>query len=169
MDEATNIGQDKAELDKMAAYYKDLHTDVWFVHCLQCERVIAVEVSPALPSQANGPRNRLIFGYQGLFLTVRQRLDSNGQGGYMIGYECRCGNDTRLGATEKGVVPEQNILIDKEGRVVQSDPPLVALSPYERAQMQEAVNLNLSISESAPDYEVSYNQERFETFMVERV
>lgn len=159
--------QDATELESMADFYKKQYPEVWFVRCLQCMRIMAVEVSTV---GGNIPdRNRQIFGYQGLFMTTRNRLDTDGQGGYMVGYECACGNDTRLGKHEQGHVQTHTIVKNKEGNVVSADEPIRALSPFEKSQLEATIRINQASATTAPDYENKGNVVRYETFQLERV
>lgn len=159
--------QDEAELGKMADYYKKLHGNVWFVRCLICSRVIAVEVSMA---NGNIPqRGRQIYGYQDLFVTTRTRLDKNQHGQAMVGYQCACGNDTRLGEFEMGEVPTSVMVVNKKNQVVQASAPPRALSPFEREQLRATIALKAASAKHVPDYENNGTVERYESFQLERV
>lgn len=160
--------QDEAELKAMATFYANQYGEVWFVRCLHCMRIIACEVpSPAgnLPD-----RGRQIFGYQDLFITCRTRIDENQHGQKMLGYQCKCGNDTRLGKHEVHEVPTSTTVLDKAGNVVEHTPPPVALSPFEIEQLRSTIKLRQAQDKDGPDYElVNSNTERFETFQLEKV
>lgn len=159
--------QDKAELQAMADFYSKQHGEVYFVRCLHCDRVIAVEVSMA---GGNIPqRNRQIYGYQELFVTTRTRLDKTPAGRPMVGYQCVCGNDTRLGKHERGEVPTSTMVVDKNKRIVQAAAPMKSLSPFEREQMRATVALKQAQDKEPVDYEINGTVERFETFQLERV
>ena len=158
--------QDQAELDAMAEFYRKQYGSVYFVRCLHCQRVIAVEVPTA---NGNIPtRGRQIYGYQELFVTTRERLDKNADGGNMVGYQCTCGNDTRLGEVERGEVPTSIAAADKSGKIVVPAPPLKSLSPFEREQLRNTI-AKRQVSSGKADYEINGNIERFETFQLERV
>lgn len=159
--------QDDAELKSMADFYSKQSGEVWFVRCLNCKRVIAVEVPAAA---GNVPqRSRQIYGYQDLFVTTRTRLDKTPSGKPMVGYQCACGNDTRLGKYEHGEVPVQTIVKDKNDQVVHADPPIRSLSPFEREQMRATIALKQASSKESADYENDGTTERFESFQLERV
>jgi len=159
--------QDEKELQAMAEFYSKQYGQVSFVRCLQCKRVIAVEV----PTRSgNVPvRGVQIYGYQDLFVTTRVRLDKTPDGKPMVGYQCACGNDTRLGEAERGEVPTSHMVVDKNDRVVESSPPMRALSPFEREQIRVTVALKQAGSKKKVDYEINGTTERFETFQLERV
>lgn len=160
--------QDEAELKEMAEFYAKQYGEVWFVRCLNCMRIIAVEVPTA---SGNVPvRGRQIYGYQELFITTRVRLDKTPDGKPMVGYECACGNDTRLGEVERGEVPVSTALVKKgTGEVVVPAEPPKSLSPFERERLRNTVALKQAGSKKKADYEINGTTERFETFQLERV
>lgn len=159
--------QDQAELDAMADFYRKQHGNVWFVRCLVCMRIIAVEVAMA---KGNIPqRGRQIYDYQNLFITTRNRLDKNEHGQNMVGYQCACGNDTRLGKYEHGEVPTSRMVVDKNNQIIEAAAPLRPLSPFEREQARATVAVKQAEAKDKADYELNGNIERFETFQLERV
>jgi len=159
--------QSQEELVSMAEFYAQQYGMVYFIRCMNCERVIAVEVPK--PGGGNTQRGVEIFGYQGLFMTTRNRLDKTPTGKPMVGYECACGNDTRLSALEKGIVPTSTVLYDKAGNITHADPAPPSLSPFERDKMRREVASKEASDSYTPDYEADGNTERYETFIVERV
>lgn len=159
--------QDASEVQKMLDFYAAHFNEVHSVTCLNCNRVIGVEVSP---SNADGivlqGKGRTFYNFNDLTLSVRERLDDNGQGGPMYGYECNCGNTTILAAVEKGEVPERTVLMG-DGGIVSDSGPVAASSPYEMAQLQQRVADNQGNKKA--DYEKTDKVERYETFKIERV
>lgn len=172
------ITQDPAELKAMAEFYGNQYPEVYFVRCLKNDHIIAVECGPAVEGaatqeRATGPRN--IFGYQDQFFTCRVRIDVNEAGQRMIGYECRCGNDTRMSDHERGLVPTRTIKKSRlSGKVVEDTGPVSNLSPFEQAQLHSAVKLSQAAAHDKADYEAYTDKEghiveRFETFEVVRM
>lgn len=169
--------QDQAELEKMADFYAQHYSQVYFVRCLKTNLVVAVECFPAKTIQGfsaiTAPRrggNRDIYDYQGLFLTTRERLDKTPEGFPMIGYEALTGNDTRLSKFERGTINPVQPGEASPAELVNS----FAMSPFERAQLESEVALKQSANKEQVDYELKYSDkgmiiERFETFQVERV
>lgn len=169
--------QSAEELEKMADFYAEHYSQVYFVRCLITGLVVAVECYPAKIIQGfaaiRAPRrggDRDIYDYQGLFLTTRERLDKTPDGFPMIGYEALTGNDTRLSKFERGVVEPVDPENAKPEELVNS----FNLSPFERAQMESEVAINQATTNEQADYELKYSEngmiiERFETFEVERV
>lgn len=165
------IKQDKAELEAMADFYAKDYNEVYFVRDMLADCIIAVECAPARDPLAvdrqTGKRD--IFGYQDLFLTTRLRIDTNEFGHRMVGYESRSGNDTRLADAEVGEVPTVSAQ-----SVLAGGSPSVALSPFERSQLEASVRIKQATSGKKADYEVYTDKEghvveRFETFEVVRM
>lgn len=161
--------QNAAELKRMAAWYGERYQEVYLLRCLNCLRVIGVECAPANGSELVTDRGRALFTYQDLCLSVRQRLDTNAQGMKMMGYECVCGNQTKLATVETGLVATQTVLLNKSGDVVSKSKPIPASSPYEMAQIAATVRLAQASSQTSADYELNETVERFESFQLERV
>jgi hypothetical protein len=170
--------QSESELKAMAEFYGSQYPEVYFVRCLKNNHVIAVEVAPAQQKHATIDResgSRNIFGYQDQFFTTRRRLDVNDNRHKMVGYECACGNDTRLSAFEKGVVPERKMVVAKGSKqIVKADPPLRSLSPFERSQLESQVRISQASARKKANYGSYVDKdgrpvERFESFEVVRV
>lgn len=162
--------QDQKQLAEMLQFYSDNFSEVHKVVCLNCERVIAVEVAPV---RADGvvldKKGRTLYTHNDLCLSVRRRDDLNTKNQPMYGYQCACGNNTLLAKIEKGEVQERTILQNKNGKVVHDTGPIAASSPFERAQTQATIRLKQASGKAKADYETDGNTERYETFKIERV
>lgn len=162
------IEQDKKQVAEMLDYYAKHYLNVWSITCLNCNRVIGVEVAPV---KTDGvvlrAKQRTLYTYQDLCLSVRERLDQNGQGAPMYGYQCVCGNNTILAAVERGEVAERHIVKAPDGSVVGDTGPIAGSSPFERNQQQATVRLKAA--QQKADYETTGTTERYETFKLERV
>jgi hypothetical protein len=167
----TTPKQDQAEIQAMSEFYGERYSEVYLIRCLNCRRVIGVECAPAKGAEGLiTDRGRALFTYQNLCLSVRQRSDSTDFGDKMMGYECICGNDTKLSKPEKGIVAEQTVTVNKISRqVVDKGTPLPASSPFELAQAQFEIDKRTIETSYKPDYEVKGAIERFEGFQLERV
>lgn len=168
-DKANNPwAQNKDDIAAMAEYYKAHFSEVYLIHCMENDHVIGVEVAPA---KNDGvilrAKQRTLYTYQELCLSVRERMDTNGQGGPMYGYQCACGNNTILAAVEKGEVAERTIVKGPNGQIVDDSGPIAASSPFERAQQQTTIRLKAA--QTKADYETDGTVERYETFKLERV
>lgn len=165
------IKQDPTDIAAMGAFYARDYSEVYLIHCLNCNRVIGVEAAPARGNeQLITDRGRALFMYQDLCLSVRQRGDATPHGEKMMGYECICGNKTTLSPMEKGIVATQTVHVSKlNKKVVDMGTPIPASSPFELAKAQQQINQRITDTGYKPDYEVSGNKERFESFTLERV
>jgi len=153
--------QDKKQVAVMLDYYKGGFEQVHSVTCMNCNRVIAVEVAPI---KADGvileEKQRTLYTHGDLCLSVRRREDLTKDGKPMFGYQCICGNNTLLAEVEQGEV--------EEIAAVGAAQPPAASSPFERAQVQATIRLKQASGKVA-DYETDGTVERYETFKIERV
>lgn len=163
--------QDPSEIQRMIGFYGATYAEVYLIHCLNCERVIGVECAPTIGTESLiTDRGRALFTYQALCLSVRERIDSTPDGGKMYGYECICGNRTIDASVELGIVPQQTVHVNSlSKKVIDKGQPLRALSPFESADMVQTVKQNEAQSGYKADYELAGNNERYETFKLERV
>lgn len=162
--------QSAADIKAMADWYAERYSIVWLIHCLNCERVVGVEVAPANPNEQSDTRNSAVFTYQDLLLARRERLDPSPTGQPMRGYECVCGNNTKLSKAEKGVVQEITGRTMAIGGKAVADPgqqPIRSLSPFEQAQVEAEVRIKAASYK--PDFEIDGTKERYESFTLERV
>lgn len=164
-----NYEQDAKEVAKMLAWYSDNFSEVYSLTCMNCKRVIGVEVAPVRSDGIILEKGRTFYNFNDLALSVRRRLDLNDQGQPMYGYECSCGNSTIMAAVERGEVAERTIVKDKNDNVVADTGPVATSSPYELAQTQATVKLKQAGSKKTADYVKSGKTERYETFKLERV
>lgn len=161
--------QDQDRVKEMLGFYSGQFNEVYKVVCMNCKRVIAVEVAPL---KADGvvleKKGRTLYTHDNLCLSVRRREDSTPDNKPMYGYQCLCGNNTLLATVERGEVAERTILKNKQGVTVHDTGPIAATSPFERAKTQAAVREKQASGKPA-DYETNGNMERYETFKIERV
>lgn len=161
--------QDAKQTAAMLDFYAQQFDQVHSVTCLNCNRVIAVEVAPV---KTDGvilrEKQRTLYTHNDLCLSVRRREDVTADGKPMFGYQCACGNTTILAQIEQGEVAERTIVKGAEG-VVSDNGPIAASSPFERAQIQATIKLKQAGSKNKADYETDGTTERYETFKLERV
>src|SRR5689334_9342553 len=90
------------ELDQMLDWYRANFEHVRVVRCgnRKCGAVLALEVSggTGVPLDRRGVA---VLPIGDKLLASRVRLDENEHGEPMMGYQCICGNDTRLSTVEK--------------------------------------------------------------------
>lgn len=97
-------------------FYTDKYPRVNLVTCEKCEQDLAIEVLiPEKQSKAREAHHdgMTIIPIGNTLLASRKRLD------FVMGYECICGNDSRLGEAEKGVLGRglRNTMPHEEGMV----------------------------------------------------
>ena len=162
--------QDKEQVAAMLEFYKAHFNEVHSLVCLNCNRVIAVEVAPV---RTDGvvlrEKQRTLYTFNDLCLSVRRREDVTADKRPMFGYQCACGNNTILAEVERGEVAERTMLKGPDGKIVADTGPVAASSPFERAQVQATIKLKQASSKKAADYETDGTVERYETFKLERV
>lgn len=162
--------QDSGEVQAMLDFYTSHFDEVHSVTCLNCKRVIAVEVAPV---KADGvvlrDKQRTLYTHNNLCLSVRKREDVTAEHKPMFGYQCICGNNTLLAKIEQGEVEERTIIKGPDGSVVSDSGPIAATSPFERAQVNATIRLKQASSKQKADYETDGTVERYETFKLERV
>jgi hypothetical protein len=162
--------QDKNEVAAMLDFYGQHFSEVHSVTCLNCKRVIAVEVAPIKnDGVVLAEKQRTLYTHNDLCLSVRRREDVADNGQPMFGYQCVCGNSTILATVEKGEVAERTVVTNKQGEVVSDTGPIGATSPFERAKMQQRIIEKQASGNVKADYESSDGVERYETFKIERV
>lgn len=167
---APDYSQDESEVSEMLDFYKQAFNEVYKLICLNCERVIAVEVTPV---RTDGvvlmEKQRTLYTHNDLCLSVRRREDRTSDNKPMYGYECSCGNRTILAKVERGEVAERTIIKNKKDEVVGDSGPIAPSSPFERARQQKTILDKQAKSKEKADYETDGNTERYETFKLERV
>lgn len=168
--EKTQYEQDAANVAEMLDYYTKHFDEVHKLTCGNCLRVIAVEVAP----MRNEPvmllkKQRNLFTFNDLCLSVRERDDVTDEKKPMFGYQCACGNNTLVAQVEQGEVAQRTIVRDKAGNIVSDSGAIAATSPFERAQAQASIRIKQASGKVKADYETDGTKERYETFTLERV
>lgn len=144
----------QSDLEQMLAFYKMNFDVVEIVSCSECKSPLCFQLSapkgevPGI-SYAEDGKARITIGDK--LLSWRLRLDEASTGEPMIGYQCACGNDTRIAAIERGKVPV--------AKFQQS------LSPFEKFKIAEEIKA----SDHKADFKQQGNIKHFESFKVERV
>lgn len=91
---------EREQLGEMLDWYKTHFDEVHTVHCQKCKALLCIEChgGHTIGGQRD-ERGLLVIPVGDRMLSHRVRLDQH-DSGRMIGYECICGNDTRLSAVE---------------------------------------------------------------------
>ena len=143
----------ETDATQMLEFYKQHFAVVDLVSCSQCKSYLAFECSGGADSMGLAPNEigKYIIPIGDKLQSSRVRLDEAPTGERMVGYQCECGNDTRIAEVEKGLVPVGGMRS--------------ALSPFEKHSIREKIKANRT---HKPDFKVKGNIKHFESFQVER-
>lgn len=143
----------QSDLEEMLQFYKNTFQSVELVKCDKCKNYLAFELSggDGMGMQAN-ELGKFVVPIGDKLLSYRVRLDEAPTGERMMGYQCACGNDTRVSDVERGKVP---VGLNR-----------VSLSPFEKHKIAEDIR---SDSKYKPKFKKSGDKKTFETFSVERI
>jgi hypothetical protein len=104
-----NVPQvDTAQQKEMLDFYRAQASSVKVITCDKCKTDIAIEVMGDSLGMQKDKRGVTVIPIGEKLLASRVRLDMQTDGSPMVGYECTCGNDTRLASIEKALVPTSN-------------------------------------------------------------
>lgn len=109
-------------------YYLDNYPEVEIVSCAKCKKQLCLWYLDPTQVQAHfGSHHRGMqrVTLSGRLLSSRKRLDGH------MGYECACGNDSRLAELEDGIVPVQKF--NKDGKLLNPDVSLEVYPHHEAA------------------------------------
>lgn len=143
----------KTDIEQMLAFYKNNFATVELVKCEDCKEFLAFELSggDGMGMQTN-ELGKFIVPIGDHLLSHRVRLDEAPTGERMVGYQCDCGNDTRIAEIERGQVP---IGIQR-----------TSLSPFEKHQIAEEIRMD---TKHKANYKKQGNKKFFESFSVEAI
>lgn len=141
------------DIEPMLAFYKNHYQVVDVVKCEMCKAFLAFELAggDGMGMQPN-EIGKYIVPIGNKLVASRVRLDEAPTGERMMGYQCLCGNDSRLAAVERGSVPT--------GKMQTS------LSPFEKFEIAERIRAN---KKHKPDFKKRGAKKFFEKFSVERI
>lgn len=148
------VGEKPSDIQAQIDFYKSHHDVVHLVYCEDgCGELLAVELLGNLEGMQTDNRGMAVVPVSNKLLSHRVRLDETDDGHQMVGYQCECGNDTRLGKIEQGHVPTGQTM----GQV--------AWTPFQRHQAKLAIQA----SGKKVKVKVKNNKRHLESFSVERV
>lgn len=147
---SSEIAQNDAQ--HMLDFYKQHFAVVDLVSCSQCKSYLAFECTGG-DGMGIAPNElgKFIIPIGDKLQSHRVRLDEAPTGERMVGYQCECGNDTRIAEIERGLVPVGGMQ--------------TALSPFEKHQIREKILLD---KKHKPKFKKIGNIKHFESFQVER-
>ncbi len=142
----------EANAQQMLEFYKQHFAVVDIVSCGKCHSFLAFECSGG-DGMGIAPNElgKYIIPIGDKLQSHRVRLDEAPNGERMVGYQCECGNDTRIAEIERGLVPVGGMQ--------------VALSPFEKHQIREKIMLD---KKHKANFKKVGNIKHFESFQVER-
>lgn len=141
------------DVDQMLAFYKQHFAVVDVVSCSKCKSFLAFECSGGDGmGLAPNELGKYLIPIGDKLQSHRVRLDEAPTGERMVGYQCECGNDTRVADVERGLVPVGAMQ--------------TALSPFEKHQISEKIRADKN---HKPKFKQVGQVKTFETFKVERV
>lgn len=143
----------EADVEQMLAFYKQQFAVVDLVSCSACKSFLAFEcVGGESMGIAPNELGKFIIPIGEKLMSHRVRLDEAPTGERMVGYQCECGNDTRIAEVERGLVPVGGLR--------------TALSPFEKHQISNKIKAD---RKHKPDFKKVGNIKHYESFQVERV
>jgi hypothetical protein len=120
------------------------------VHHVECQRCRSL-VGLVLTDQSLGDEP-VIVPVGSKLLAIRERLDKTPDGEHMIGFQCECGNDTRISEAELHHEPDDGWRGDVRTNA-------------ELKRIEKAID---KCDEHEADYESNKDMTRYETFTVKR-
>jgi hypothetical protein len=88
-----------AEATDILTYYLDNYNEVYSLICDKCKETLAIEYFDESNPNSNHHQQRQVIAISEKMRSYRKRLDG------AMGYQCSCGNDTKLAEIEAGIVP----------------------------------------------------------------
>jgi len=136
---------EQAKADDILKYYVDNYTEVYYLICDKCKQSLALEVLDLSKPNPHHHQARQVIPITDKLKSSRPRLDG------AMGYQCVCGNDTRMSAVEAGIIPQGPYPSD--------------ILPHHEAQIRERIaQLNYH-----PDIRLKGKDIITETFRVRRI
>jgi len=142
-----------SDAQQMLEFYKQHFAVVELVSCSECKSFLAFEcMGGDGMGMAQNELGKYVIPIGSKLMSHRVRLDEAPTGERMVGYQCECGNDSRIAAVERGIVPIGAVQ--------------TALSPFEKHQIAEKIRADRNYK---PNFKKVGPIKHFETFQVERV
>lgn len=143
-------------IEEMIDFYKGQFEHVDVVACNKCKERLALIMMGGDPMglQMN-EYGQIIMPISAKLVSHRIRLDEAPTGEPMLGFQCLCGNDTRIATVEEEYMPESP---------ANSMP--TTLDPFTKNKIRETIRLR---KDYKPKFRKQGNTRHFETFKVERI
>lgn len=140
------------EVEEMLLFYKQQFAVVDVVTCTKCKSFLAFECAggDGMGMQPN-ELGKYVIPIGDKLMAHRVRLDESPEGERMVGYQCECGNNSKLCDAEKGLVPVGKTLVH--------------LSPFEKYKIMEQIRADKKYK---PNFKRSGDKKIMDGFAVER-
>ena len=153
---ASREQQEEAQATDILKYYLDNYSEVYTLICDKCKEKLAIEYVDMSQPNPNHHQGRQVIAISNKFKSYRPRLDG------AMGYQCECGNDTKLAKIEDGIVPVAKLRSDGTLDIPQGG---MELHPHHQGLVSERISkLNYS-----PDIRLKGKDTITETFRVRRL
>lgn len=140
------------DVEEMLLFYKQQFAVVEVVTCTKCKSFLAFECAGGDGmGLAPNELGKYVIPIGDKLLAHRVRLDENQEGERMVGYQCACGNNSKLCDAEKGLVPVGQTLVQ--------------LSPFEKFKIAEQIRADKKYK---PNFKRTGNKKLIDGFAVER-
>ena len=145
-----------ANKSEMIDYYKGHFDRVDVVVCGKCKEQLALELMGGDPMGLSyNDVGKIVVPLSDKLISHRVRLDEAPTGEPMMGYQCACGNDTRISKIEEEYLPETS-----------ANRGPTTLDPFTKQKLKETIRLR---QDHKPKFKQQGNAKHFETFKVERI
>lgn len=146
--------ENKANAQEIIDYYLREYDEVQIVRCGGCGADLCLEILDKAQYQQNLLSHHK--GYRRITLgdslhSSRKRLDG------VMGYQCKCGNNTIISEIERGIVPQIT--------AVNGQAYIPAIEPHHEAM----VRIEMAKQGYSPDTTIDGNKTTVETFVTERI
>lgn len=91
--------QQQAEAEDVLKFYLDNYSEVYELICDSCKETLALEYRDFAKPNKKHHQAREVIPVSDSLRSYRPRLDG------AMGYQCKCGNDTRVSEVERGIIP----------------------------------------------------------------
>lgn len=153
------ISSDLSEMNnrqEMIEFYKGQFESVEVITCSKCKDQLAIQLMGGDPmGMSVNEVGKIVVPLSNKLISHRVRLDEAPTGEPMIGYQCECGNDTRISAIEEEYLPE-----------TPANRGPTSLDPFTKQKLRESIRLR---KDHKPKFKQQGNMKTFETFKVERI
>lgn len=142
--------------EEMIAFYKEHFESVEILTCGKCkDRLALILIGGNTMGMQMNELGQIVVPMSNKLISHRIRLDEAPTGEPMIGFQCDCGNDTRISSIEEEFMPESP-----------ANKGPVSLDPFMKQKIKSEI---LNRNNYKPKFKKQGNVKTFETFKLERI